>query len=1726
MNINYSIFPHDLRTLTLRTCAACVVWLLIRALAGAPVYAAIPGLPFSEDFSDANLRDNAHTTVDWSVTGQALVLEWRQTPVEISGIFTGSVIGDGAGGVNVVVSGDVDGDGDLDLVAGTPGTDRLYLNNGTANPFSGVAGVAIGAEALQTDAMALGDMDGDGDPDLAVMAGDDYDYSFRLYLNNGTADPFNSISDFGISASSYWENDIAMGDMDGDGDLDLVTADGASSRLYLNNGTADPFNGVTAIDFAPGLYTMEGIALGDVDNDGDLDFMLAGALYVNNGSANPFDGVFGIDVALNSKPALGDVDGDGDLDLAIATTYYQPILYLNNGTANPFADAAGSYIGFDGASAIALEDVDGDGDLDLMAGSGYKNTSGLRHNLYLNNGTTAPFNGVAALHIPADEYETQSILLGDMDGDGDPDLITGRGRFSGDAGRLYLNNGGKYPFGKTEISADADSTYFVALEDLDGDGNLDLVTVDNERFIRLYVNNGTAYPFDDGSDLFTRLVTSTVTFGDVDSDGDLDLVTGQAHLYLNNELSFDYVNGLDLSQNYPPTVALGDMDGDGDPDLVAAHFSQPNRLYLNNGGSFGNAGGVDIGIDASDTKAIMLEDVDGDGDLDVMAGNLYAQPNRLYLNNGTAEPFKGVIGSDISADAHSTLTITAGDVDGDGDLDIVAGNDGTDRLYLNNGTAAPFDGISGSDIQSSWPTQSATLGDVDGDGDLDLDVMETNGGGRLHLNNGTAEPFSGTGISIPGRIYTNAHAVLGDVDGDGDLDRVVGDNDGPNQLYLNRLHEGVSYHSGQGRAVSLPIAAVSVSAVVLTATASVPPNTRVKYWLSNNGGARWHLVRSKIPFRFPSVGSDLRWRADLSSLSPVKTPRISRIDIAAAPFIASVTSNTPNGTYGAGEQIDITVNFSEPVTLAGGDLVVKMNNGAAAVLTPFGPSVSASGTYTVGELGEYSAGLKIHSLPSLAENATLRNAAGEDVALGVPNKQSLVGKTLNIATPPYAPSDFKASGAERGRIHLAWTDNSDDETGFKIERPAGNFIYVTEANADIYFDSGLRCGTMYEYAVKAVNAAGDSPAAAASATALACLTVSVNGSGSVSGNGINCGYDCSHGEVAGSVAALTALPDSGWLFERWEGDCNDNGVLTLTGEHACSAVFVPDPEFDGDSDGIPNPVEDAAPNNGDGNGDGIPDSEQIQAVSLPSPLTGAYLTLYTPNCAPDAVRVEEERAQPEGDPGYHYPLGISAFALNCAQAEVNIYHHGATPSGGIYRGYGSAWHMLSGTLSTEEIGGQTAVLARFDLSDGGAGDAIEGDGRITWIGGLAFPVSILGFTSEAYTVPENAGKVSIGVSRDGGAGAVSVDYATVDGSAGAEYVHGSLAWADGEQGEQTFTLDILDNDLLDGDRTLLMALGNPTTLQGAELGLVNAAAVTIVDDECIPNAFGIKDGLSTVSTAACFSGSLRTDTGRSGNPLIVGLDDGVEFITRIGVDRQHVGSAADILLVAQHIHAGVATFYFRDGPVWNPAEPQWTLAGLPVAETYAALPGLVEITADLGELAGHPEKFALYAGYRLADGTVIYNEPLHLMVANSSALDSLLAPSPDASYAYFAGNVRTESGREGNPLEVSPRERVEISATVHVDTRHIGQSADLLMVAIRSDGESTRFSQDWNRWEGQLSQPLTPVQAGVQLAEIVEISIYQGELAPGEYTVYTGYRLMDGTIVYNGMGTIIGLWTN
>lgn len=481
-----------------------------------------------------------------------------------------------------------------------------------------------------------------------------------------------------------------------------------------------------------------------------------------------------------------------------------------------------------------------------------------------------------------------------------------------------------------QVGEENEITGGVALGDMDGDGWLDLVVVDYRGTNKLYLNNRSSIPYEDVAPAVIDSTTDRahdLALGDVDNDGDLDAVVGNAEdlelglepedeinrVFLNNgtQAPFEGIVPVDITSDAAHThaIILGDVDDDGDLDAIAGNggnaLFQVNRLYRNNGSysPWEAVAGENISSDTDHTESVVLADMDSDGDLDLVVGNCGdpGQANKLYLNNGAVSPFSGVVGLNISEDRNGTRIVSVADLNGDGRLDVAAGNfnNQKNRIYLNNGTADPFAGVQGTDLsEDQFSTDAMVAADFDSDGNIDLVVGNLFGPLKLFLNNGSHDPFQGVqGIEIaPGGTWT-WDLDVGDIDRDGDLDLVAGNHLFPepdfNRYYLNRADsqnhgqpasQGPPYDTSRGAVVSLNLNSTfsEILSATLTSGATIPLHTQIDYWLSNDGGTRWWIVRPGERFDFPNPGSDLRWRAHLSSWTPLSTPILSRIRIQAS----------------------------------------------------------------------------------------------------------------------------------------------------------------------------------------------------------------------------------------------------------------------------------------------------------------------------------------------------------------------------------------------------------------------------------------------------------------------------------------------------------------------------------------------------------------------------------------------------------------------------------------------------------------------------------------------------------------------------------------------------------------------------------------------------------------------------------------------------------------------------
>jgi hypothetical protein len=359
-----------------------------------------------------------------------------------------------------VIAEDLDGDGDKDIVfangsvyggTGVQGAQaqHLFLNNG-----SGVftaAHAQLNVANFNAKMVIAEDFDSDDDLDLFFASGSTGSPP-RLLLNNGSA-VFTDVTTTNVPALALRSFSVVAGDPDNDGDLDVAVSDGGTfggtasqARLLQNDGSA-MFTDVTASRMPVDLYNCQDIAMFDVDGDLDIDMALSGKggggisgrLYVNNGA-----GTFTVATGLNAvgtggtyETDYGDLDGDGDFDAAV-----QSISGFTEGWARNVGNStAWTKTNFPGGisqddNEMACFDYDNDGDLDVLVGS-----LGSAERMYANNGT-GTFTHMPGV-VQSQSDSTLDLVIADLDGDDDYDIVTAQGESGVFTNKVYDNGGSK-----------------------------------------------------------------------------------------------------------------------------------------------------------------------------------------------------------------------------------------------------------------------------------------------------------------------------------------------------------------------------------------------------------------------------------------------------------------------------------------------------------------------------------------------------------------------------------------------------------------------------------------------------------------------------------------------------------------------------------------------------------------------------------------------------------------------------------------------------------------------------------------------------------------------------------------------------------------------------------------------------------------------------------------------------------------------------------------------------------------------------------------------------------------------------------------------------------------------------------------------------------------------------------------------------------------------------------
>ncbi len=378
------------------------------------------------------------------------------------------------------------------------------------------------------------------------------------------------------------------------------------------------------------------------------------------------------------------------------------------------------------------------------------------------------------------------------------------------------------------VYATPDGPNFVAIGDLNGDGDNDLAVANRDAdSVSVLLNNG------DGS--YAPAVTyaagdysASVAIGDLDGDGDNDLVVGNrdsdnASVLMNNGDGTFAAGVIYPAGGGPQSVVIGDLDGDGDNDVAVANVdvdANDVTVLLNNGdGTL--AAGVLYDVVGS-PRSVAIGDLDGDGDNDLVAGNEFGQSGiTVLLNNGNAT-FAAGVPYDTGV---GPLSVALGDLDGDGDLDVATANFSGDNvsILLNAGNGTFDADVRYAAGSAGSQPAAVALGDLDGDGDNDLVVTTTGGSFRdifVLPNNGDGTLASST---LYGVDTTPVSVAVGDLDNDGDLDAAVANLNGSNvSVLLNRCGPPPVIITTQPAPVVLLPAGGGVAELSVVATGAAP----------------------------------------------------------------------------------------------------------------------------------------------------------------------------------------------------------------------------------------------------------------------------------------------------------------------------------------------------------------------------------------------------------------------------------------------------------------------------------------------------------------------------------------------------------------------------------------------------------------------------------------------------------------------------------------------------------------------------------------------------------------------------------------------------------------------------------------------------------------------------------------------------------------------------------------
>jgi len=674
--------------------------------------------------------------------------------------------------------------------------------------------------------VAYGDLNGDGKPDIVVT--NYVSNTISVFLNttsSGSSTPsFSAKTDFTTGATPYY---VAIADLNGDGKLDIVTANPNSNNISVllnttSNGASTPsFTGKT--DFATGS-SCRWVAIADLNGDGKSDIVAA------NYGANT------VSVLLNTTPdgsttpslsantlfttgtnpgsvAIADVNKDGKLDIVSANYGSNTVSVFLNTTADssitPSFSTKTDFTTSAGPTAVAVSDLNGDGKPDIVTANYNANTISVLLDTTLSGALIPSFTAKTDFSTGTNP---RGVVIADMNGDYKPDVVTANIGTNNISALLNTTSNSLYTplFSSMTNFNTGSSPASVGYGDLNGDGKQDVVVANYVSntisvFLNTTADNASSPTLNAKTDFATGNGPISVAIADLNGDGRLDIAVANSNdntvsVFFNTTPTGATTPSFTAKTDFatgstPYYVAIANLNGDGKPDIITANPNSNNISVLLNttsrGASVPSFSAKTDFSTGSSCRWIAIDDFNGDGKLDIAAANYGANTISVLLNttpdSATTPSFSN---NTLFTTGTNPASVAVADINRDGKPDIVAANYGSNTVsvFLNTtsfGATAPSFSTKTDFTTGAGPT-AVSISDLKGKGKSDVVVANYNSNNVSVLLNTTINGASSPTFSTKTDFSTGTNprgVITTDINGDNKPD-IITDNIGTNNISL------------------------------------------------------------------------------------------------------------------------------------------------------------------------------------------------------------------------------------------------------------------------------------------------------------------------------------------------------------------------------------------------------------------------------------------------------------------------------------------------------------------------------------------------------------------------------------------------------------------------------------------------------------------------------------------------------------------------------------------------------------------------------------------------------------------------------------------------------------------------------------------------------------------------------------------------------------------------------